>query len=488
MITHSVHWIDMALSPNHDDFSFSKDPSNASSSRWTTRSSAQSAPCHIASDVHRQGSQDPSCSQNHLFVKESRVEISQTTVIDYSDEYYSDGEESTFSDTPATYSEWDAELDNDCLRTFYRLRGSLVLDSPSPWFAPHIVITPCEDWDDDYAAWDNRIEPQNLDCLSVSDPSCPATTPHTPSPVAKCETVSLCELPPKVFSYSRFVAMIDQSSSDRMKMFDVVVAIQRRQCKLTACLASNVASSYRKRYDGEHLFEQLEKPFVWTDPAEPLLSCNNHLSEAIVIDSPCPFRIPHIIISAPPPEDPWACFINSVPNPQDSGYGYYLKVPGYRFVNPSPRDVEIFHYYSNCDEVVVMEASLEDCDEVWDEDEEEEEVYGTEFLSTLESYSLFDSTTPDNDADSLDSSDSDSPPPETPEDDAEDFHAFIEHALDRMTSVLNGVEPASEDLSPLAPCDLPVSSTWGDEDEDDLPPLEDEWYQSVIRRTQATEL
>ncbi|KAK7470367.1 hypothetical protein VKT23_001794 [Stygiomarasmius scandens] len=478
MITHSVQWMDMSFSSASDDYSNSNALSNASLSRWTTRRSTQSAMCHNTSDIRQishKGSQDPSSSQCHLTVQESRDDISRKTVVDdYSNDFYSDEEEPCL----ATYSEWDADLDNEYLRACYRMKTSLVIDSSSPHCVPHVVITPCDNSDDDCAAWDNYTEPQNCDYLSVPESST-SSTPLYPSSHAETHdaAIPISQPPKKVFSRSRFTAMIDRSSSDRFKMFHVVMAIYRRQCKLTVSLASNVASTYRKRYDDEHLFQHLEKPFTWTDPAEPLLSFGNQLSQMIVIDSPCPFRIPHIIITAPPPEDLWASFINSIPNPQDSGFGNYLTVPGYGYVNPSAQDFEMFHYYSNCDQIDITQANFDDCDDEWDEDED---VYGSEFLSTLESYNLFDSVAPDADLDSMDSSDSDSPPPETP-DDGDDFPTFFGRALAKMTPVRDDAD--RDDLS-LTRCGPSVHSTWDDEDED-LPPLDDEWYQSVIRRTQG---
>jgi len=137
----------------------------------------------------------------------------------------------------------------------------------------------------------------------------------------------------------------------------------------------------------------------------------------------------------------------------------------------------MFHYYSNCDQINITQANFDGCDDEWDEDED---VYGSEFLSTLESYNLFDSVASDADLDSMDSSDSDSPPPETP-DDGDDFQTFFERALAKMTPVRGDAD--QDDLS-LTRCGPSVHSTWGDEDED-LPPLDDEWYQSVIRRTQG---
>ena len=58
----------------------------------------------------------------------------------------------------------------------------------------------------------------------------------------------------------------------------------------------------------------------------------------LVIDTICPLIAPHIIITEPPPEDPWIAWSNATNNPQDFGYGKYLAVPSrsVSFVNLLP--------------------------------------------------------------------------------------------------------------------------------------------------------
>lgn len=48
---------------------------------------------------------------------------------------------------------------------------------------------------------------------------------------------------------------------------------------------------------------------------------------AIVLESSCPFTVPHILINSPPPQNPWIPWHNAVNDPQD---GRYLTVPSPR--------------------------------------------------------------------------------------------------------------------------------------------------------------
>jgi len=127
----------------------------------------------------------------------------------------------------ATYSQWDADLDNvslnltdfcrlsvltqkqEYLRACYRMKGSLVIDSSSPHCFPHVVITPCDNSDDDCTAWDNYTEPQNCDYLSVPESSTSSTPLYPSSHVETHDAaVPISQPPKKVFSRSRFTAMV----------------------------------------------------------------------------------------------------------------------------------------------------------------------------------------------------------------------------------------------------------------------------------------
>ena len=63
------------------------------------------------------------------------------------------------------------------------------------------------------------------------------------------------------------------------------------------------------------------------DTEKPFLQRRNQFRGTIVIESPSPFSIPHIIINEPPPQDPWIVWHNATTSPQDHGFGRYLTVP-----------------------------------------------------------------------------------------------------------------------------------------------------------------
>lgn len=230
----------------------------------------------------------------------------------------------------------------------------------------------------------------------------------------------------------------------------------------------------------------------------------------LIIDSPNPFRVPHIIINQPPPEDQWVTASNVLNDPQDYGFGRYLVVHarGTSYVN-EPEDA--YTEFDSGESVEDYGASRFDEEEYekWEirvnaQVNEQEEDYGESYCSTLECYSSsFDNDSPELDAESLSSVES--PFPETPDTlDDEDFKAAFERALERRAlstddlSLEHSSEPSYMDGCPLErpTCDSftdhdtdrlePINtSPWvDDEDEDDLPPL-DEWYQSVIRRTEG---
>jgi hypothetical protein len=72
-----------------------------------------------------------------------------------------------------------------------------------------------------------------------------------------------------------------------------------------------------------------ERESQWTDPALPILAQARKYLGTLIIDSPTPSVTPHIIINMPPPYDsyPYVQLSNSTQNPQDSGFGRYLTVP-----------------------------------------------------------------------------------------------------------------------------------------------------------------
>ncbi|KAL0580073.1 hypothetical protein V5O48_001932 [Marasmius crinis-equi] len=414
------------------------------------------------------------------------------------------------SEGESTYSEWDGENENDVLQFLYSLKHSIVIESMSPHVAPHIVITPCEDtWDDQTIAWFNRVEVQSSNYLQVppTDVSEQVLHPSHDHSIA-CDPALVLQ-PRLVFNRGQFETSINRSSVERLIMLKVVLVLRKQMLKAVAFEASQAALSFRQRYDMPVLFEKLEKPFRWTDPAESLLSHYRRYHGTTILESSSPFLTPHIVISAPPPENPWFKWSNEVNNPQDCDHGRRLVVParGVEFIN-EPEDV--FGGFGA-------------------DTYEDFECYGDSFASTIESYRMFG--TDDSEDDEVNS-----PGPETPTDEQEDddFKSRFERALqlrfdqgltaepledeqagpsyrDELASVdtgslFNEFDAVERDdmcsdgfysENAVEPLSLPICrprplasecENWSnleDEDEDDeegLPPL-DEWYQSVIRRT-----
>lgn len=171
--------------------------------------------------------------------------------------------------------------------------------------------------------------------------------------------------------------------------------------------------------------------------SKPILLMSQRLLGTTIIDSHCPFRVPHIMINAPPPQDPWVPWNNATNNPQDHGYGNCLIVP--------------------CSSVGVINTHVAgDC------------------LSFIDDWTV----------DPSENSQCGTPTPETPVDD-EDLSFFFVRPGDDIGS---GVEDSNdypgildfETVSNKLPCspDVPQPSRSIlsiEEDEEDLPPFDD-WY------------
>ncbi|ESK95059.1 hypothetical protein Moror_13905 [Moniliophthora roreri MCA 2997] len=433
---------------------------------------------------------------------------------------YSDEEEmipvlSTVTEGPSlceeepTCSEWDVETATECLRSLYRPTSSVVLESLSPHITPHIVITPCEDtWDQQATQWYNRVDPQALHYLNIplQDISEFILHPnHNYHRTSELHNLHLTK-PTNVFSRSTFEQMVNSSSVERLVMFQVVLVLRKQLCRKAAFEASKKAMTFRLRYDAHLPFESVDKPFRWTDPAEPLLHLNRRFHSSIIIDSSSPFQIPHIVVTTAPPENPWIAWSNRVNSPQDVGYGQYLVIPakGIEFIN-EPEDA-----YG--DNISWPDSYYEDGSEWYDESS----------TNPIDSCGVLEESTSD--------SEDDCPGPETPTD-GDDLKTTFEQALEfkyrhasfiteeqslavetevdvelEITLTVRGAgaftdefdDVPVDDEDELCGADLarpscrPMSSSseqaWSsldDDDDEDLPPL-DEWYQSVIRRTQST--
>lgn len=231
---------------------------------------------------------------------------------------------------------------------------------------------------------------------------------------------------------------------------------------------------------------------------QPILLASRHHRATLIIDSPNSFRVPHIIINRPPPEDQWVTVANSIPDPQDCGFGRYLVVHarGVTLVN-EPEDAYPEFDCGECEDYGASRFDEEQSQEYeeWEAQvNEQDDDYGESYRSVLECYnSSFEVDSPELDTESLSSVDS--PSPETPDtlDDEDDFKIAFERALEkRASSPKLSSSPSYVGESLMAPttCNLfvdelePINTSPWTDDEDELPPL-DEWYQSVIRRTEG---
>lgn len=230
-----------------------------------------------------------------------------------------------------------AERDNDALRGYFAVRTNIVLTSTCPEVAPHIVITPVEESVEDfYVPYRNRVDYhlQNPYLLTVPwrDPIRLARKPyldeHCYWPVPRPhDSISMdTGIPRRVFCRSHFNHLTQLTANERLNMNHVVAAVQRHRLKVAAIEACERATTLRKRYDDEAFLQTFEKPFQWTDPAEPLLKCAGYPG-IVIFDSPNPFTAPHIMLCTPPQQDPWIPYSTATSDPQDGGFGRYLVVP-----------------------------------------------------------------------------------------------------------------------------------------------------------------
>ncbi|THG96279.1 hypothetical protein EW026_g5528 [Hermanssonia centrifuga] len=164
----------------------------------------------------------------------------------------------------------------------------------------------------------------------------------------------------------------------------------------------------------------MEKSFEWIDPAEPLLTFFAHCHGATIIDSDQPFTAPHIVIQEAPLQSPWEIEEHKTVYPQDSGFGYYLMIPGVHE-----------DYIINSVEPTYDDPFTDDATPAGQSDAFEECDLATESDSSLDSLEL-----------------------DTPNDIGLEGFSLVK--------------------------EVPVPNY--DEDEDELPSLDDEFYQSTARR------
>lgn len=239
----------------------------------------------------------------------------------------------------------EEDRENDAL-LYFRLDGrNIVLDSLYPDIAPHIVITPPVSCADDfYTPLQNRVDPQWPCFLNVPRLSprtfhhhCPLQSSHDESAgcdskefhsqsVASSDDLDVIrpKNPPCVFSHKRLLLAVEASSIERLVFREIVDGVFRHRRKAVAFEASLAASAVCARFNESVAASQLERPFVWTDPAQPILHSARNFLGISIIESDCPFRAPHIIIIAAEPHDPWISWSNRV---EDQDYEYLPVYP-----------------------------------------------------------------------------------------------------------------------------------------------------------------
>ncbi|KAF9464871.1 hypothetical protein BDZ94DRAFT_1255445 [Collybia nuda] len=346
---------------------------------------------------------------------------------------------------------WDIFQDNETLRRHYAVRKNIVLDSIYPQSTPHIVLTPAEEtWDDQLVAWENRVESQWMGNLMVPIVS----ALWLPPPIApSLEPTIYIDYDPSlegnvlnpigVFSISKFNKFIESASTERLVLCQLVRALQKQQCRAVFFRASTIAQSFRERYNSSlDCLKSFELPFVWSDPAEPILATCSKLLGTTIIDSPCPFLLPHIIICTPPPQDFWIPWNNATNDPQDQSFGNYLIVPSVAVGVINPAEVSSWE-----------SASCANFDIAVDQSE-----------------------SPPTPSSSL---------PDTPVDERDDLDYFLTRhgdvgdagmETDYYHQSLRGLPPIQEEYLEVESAKLPLRPIFSiEEDEDDLPPLDD-WY------------
>ncbi|KAF9448249.1 hypothetical protein P691DRAFT_58848 [Macrolepiota fuliginosa MF-IS2] len=285
------------------------------------------------------------------------------------------------------------ERDKDILREYFRDPNNIVLHSDCPHVAPHIVITPAEDTPNDfYTPWNNRTLPQwsgflmvppydlatgrllPPNCHSVSQESDLSNRPTLVDEAARYQDTTIISphFPKQVFCHSRFSSFVERTANERLILYHVVTALQKHQCKAAAYAASARATAFCRRYETPELLASIEQPFIWNDPAEPLLLSLKHMLGCTVLESSCPFTAPHIIINSPPPQNPWIPWHNAVNDPQD---GRYLVVPSSRvnFVNMGEEEPEFTTSSAASSKFFFASDEEEDDDIREDADYEEDE-------------------------------------------------------------------------------------------------------------------
>ncbi|PFH51297.1 hypothetical protein AMATHDRAFT_3149 [Amanita thiersii Skay4041] len=381
------------------------------------------------------------------------------------------------------------------LSAAYAFRPNLVLDSTIPHIVPHIVITPPNDSPDDYyTPWLNATSPQSPERLMVPTP--PNTLDHSLAWPLPCHSLPppatdpLAPKPKPVFNTSRFNRFTSSLMRERVSMCNIVTALFKHYQRAVAFAASAAA---RSLLISQEYVCPVEKPFQWTDPAEPFLKRTNQYRGTIVIDSTSPFTVPHIIINEPPPQDPWVSWNNATNSPQDHGCGRYLVVPNRMVLYTNSPDGSEDHWGSlyppRGDQIVLIAGFTypEDMDPSGTLSDSEPGTpcpatpLDDSFCHDETRYGVFHLESPSIQTNPLFSIATDP--------DANNFlgHIIIDDKPFTDDSSM-GFECGNRDreVGERLPSESqPVSPQGNVDEEDELPPF-DEWYQSVATRTSYT--
>lgn len=197
---------------------------------------------------------------------------------------------------------------------------------------------------------------------------------------------------------------------------------------------------------------------------QPIFFAYRRFPGTTIIDSLTPFTVPHIMISESPPHNPWTLWGNSINNPQDCQWGACLTVPG-KFVEVVNTPQNEFWF-----------TDPESSDSGSDYADEEEHVEFADCLALRGTRSRTETPTPATPTAIESHSVNLYHDEATHEEEGREFASFLGH------SSSTDIEEASTDFAcaETSRVDYEVY----DEDEDDLPPF-DEWYTSVLERTQA---
>ncbi|KAG1806573.1 uncharacterized protein HD556DRAFT_323944 [Suillus plorans] len=352
-----------------------------------------------------------------------------------------------------------------------RLDGrNIVLDSLYPDIAPHIVITPPVSCADDfYTPYQNRVDPQWPCFLNVPRLSPRMYYHHRPLPsshdesagcnskefhsqsVAPSDHLGLIrpKTPPRVFSRKKLNLAVEASSIERLVFRKIVDGIFRHRRKAVAFEASLSASAVCTRFNESVASSLLERPFVWTDPAQPILLASRNFSGISIIESDCAFRAPHIIIIAAEPHDPWISWGNRV---DDQDYDYLT-------VYPKGSSTPPINSTSLATVSVPGPHHQDDPDNSGLPSDHSRECHLVTIPPSLDEYGCF----------------------LTPHEKGRTTYTDHPHFTPDVNEFTDS-EKMSLGLS-IIRCETPTPDS-DDEDEDDLPPFDD-WYLSVIERSKS---